>query len=159
VSAFLSGDQAELNPEELMLLANCNFEQVESKQSLMNKVAFFIDVCKIILDTLRQNSKMIDFYNQTAQRVFDFCCKYNYRVEYVRVAETLHSHFNQIIKISKHPELSVQSKIPFPIRLDEEDALQKVLELRYHQLKLSLELKIWSDAFRTTENIYQLINR
>jgi hypothetical protein len=28
-------------------------------------------------------------------------------VEYVRVAETLHSHFNQIIKISKHPELSV----------------------------------------------------
>jgi hypothetical protein len=123
VSAFLSGDQAELNPEELMLLANCNFEQVESKQSLMNRVAFFIDVCKIILDTLRQNSKMIDFYNQTAQRVFDFCCKYNYRVEYVRVAETLHSHFNQIIKISKHPELSVQSKIPFPIRLDEEDAL------------------------------------
>ena len=66
VSAFLSGDSAELNPEELMLLANCNFEQVEQRQSLMNKVAFFIDVCNIILDTLRQNSKMIDFYNQTA---------------------------------------------------------------------------------------------
>ena len=59
--------------------------------------------------------------------MFDFCCKYNYRVEYVRVAETLHSHFNQIIKMSKHPELFVQSKIPFPIKLDEEDALQKAL--------------------------------
>lgn len=53
----------------------------------------------------------------------------------------------------------IQSKIPFPIKLDEEDALQKVLELRYHQLKIALQMKIWSDAFRTTENIYQLINR
>lgn len=125
----------------------------------MASITFFIEVCKIILDTLRQNSKMIDFYNQTATRVFDFCAKYRYRLEYTRVAETLHNHFNQIIKQSKHPELLIQSKIPFPIKLDEEDALQKVLELRYHQLKIALQMKIWSDAFRTTENIYQLINR
>jgi len=31
VSAFLSGDVAELNPEELMLLANSNFHEVEQK--------------------------------------------------------------------------------------------------------------------------------
>ena len=159
VSAFLSNDINELNPEELILLANCGYEQVEAKQQLMSKVSFFIDVCKIILDTLRQNSKMLDFYNQTAQRVFDFCSKYNFKVEYTRVSETLHSHFNQILKQSKHPELFLQSKIPFPIKLDEEDALQKVLELRYHQLKIALQMKVWSDAFRTTDNIYQLINR
>lgn len=53
ISAFLSGDVAELNPEELMLLANCNYEAVERKQNLMSSVLFFIDVCKIILDTLR----------------------------------------------------------------------------------------------------------
>jgi len=53
VSAFLSGDLAELNPEELMLLANCNYKAVEDKQKLMSGVLFFIDVCKIILDTLR----------------------------------------------------------------------------------------------------------
>jgi translation initiation factor 3 subunit A len=159
VSAFLSGDVVELNPEELILLANSGYEHVEAKQSLMSRVVFFIDVCKIILDTLRQNSKMLDFYNQTAQRVFDFCSKYSFRIEYQRVSETLHSHFNQILKQSKHPELFTQSKIPFPVRLDEEDALQKVLELRYHQLRIALKMKVWSDAFRTTENIYQLINR
>lgn len=159
VSAFLSADTAELNPEELILLANCNFEQVEAQQSLMNRVLYFIDVCKIILDTLRMNAKMLDFYNLTAQRVFDFCSKYNYKVEYTRVSETLHSHFNQILKLAKHPELLVQSKIPFPVRLDEDDSLQKVLDLRYHQLKIALGMRVWSDAFRTTENIYQLINR
>lgn len=51
------------------------------------------------------------------------------------------------------------AKIPFPVKLDEEDALQKVLELRYQQLKIALKMKVWSDAFRTSENIYQLINR
>lgn len=159
VSAFLSGDLAEINPDELILMANCSFELIEVKQDLMLKVSFFIDVCKIILDTLRQNSKMLEFYNRTAQGIFDFCSKYNFRIEYTRVSETLHSHFNQILKQSKHPELLVASKIPFPVRLEEEDALQKVLELRYQQLKIALKMRVWSDAFRTTENIYQLINR
>jgi len=102
---------------------------------------------------------MLEFYNRTAQGIFDFCSKYNFRIEYTRVSETLHSHFNQILKQSKHPELLVASKIPLPVRLEEEEALQKVLELRYQQLKIALKMRVWSDAFRTTENIYQLINR
>ena len=34
-----------------------------------------------------------------------------------------------------------------------------MLELRYQQLKIALRMRVWSDAFRTSENIYQLINR
>jgi hypothetical protein len=63
VSAFLSGDLGELDSDELIVLANCNFEEIEAKQQLMSRVSFYIDVSKIILDTLRQNSKMLDFYN------------------------------------------------------------------------------------------------
>lgn len=74
---------------------------------------------------------MLDFYNQTAQKCFEICAKYNYKSEYQKVSETLHSHFNQILKQSKHPETLILSKIPYPVKLDEEDALQKVLELRY----------------------------
>ena len=48
----------------------------------MPSVNFFIEVCKIILDTLRQNSKMLDFYNSTAQKCFEICAKYNYKSEY-----------------------------------------------------------------------------
>jgi len=156
--AFSGGD-GDLNPEDLMFMANCQMEQILEKGRIMPSVTFFIEVCKIILDTLRQNAKLIDFYNQTAQKSFEFCSKYNYKSEYQKISETLHSHFNQILKQSKHPELLVQSKIPFPVKLDEEDALQKVLELRYQQLKIALKMRVWSDAFRTSENIYQLINR
>lgn len=121
----------DINPDDLIYMANCSFEQIEERSKFIPPVNYFIDVCKIILDTLRQNSKMLDFYNATAQRCFEFCAKYGYKAEYQRVSETLHSHFNQILKQSKHPELLVQSKIPFPVKLDEEDSLQKVLELRY----------------------------
>lgn len=95
---FLSGEGGEINPDDLLYMANCQFEQIEERQKVMPSINFFIDVCKIILDTLRQNSKMLEFYNQSAQKCFEFCAKYNYRVEYQRVSETLHSHFNQILK-------------------------------------------------------------
>jgi translation initiation factor 3 subunit A len=125
----------------------------------MPHVNFFIEVCKIILDTLRQNSKLLEFYNQTAIRCFEFCAKYSYKSEYQKVSDTLHSHFNQVVKQAKHPDPQQLAKIPFPIKLDEEDTLQKLLELRYEQLRIALQMKVWSDAFKTTENIYQLINR
>lgn len=120
--AFLSGD-GDLSPEDLIYMANCQYEQIDEKNKIMPHVNFFIEVCKIILDTLRQNSKMLDFYNLTAQKCFDFCAKHNYKSEYQKVSDTLHNHFNQILKQSKHPDPQALAKIPFPIKLDEEDAL------------------------------------
>ena len=70
----------------------------------MPSVTYFTDVCKIILDSLRSNSKMLDFYNSTAQKMFDFCVKYNYKKEYLKVSDTLHIHFIQILKQSKMHE-------------------------------------------------------
>lgn len=95
-SAYLSGDMAELNPEDLLELANLHLPLLENTQSLLSQVNFFLDISKIILDTLRSNSKMLDFYNQTAMKVFEFCSKYSYKIEYQRLSETLHSHFYQI---------------------------------------------------------------
>jgi hypothetical protein len=83
-----------LNPDDLLFIANCQFDQVLEKGKIMPSINFFIEVCKIILDTLRQNSKLLDFYNTTAMKCFDFCAKYNYKSEYQKISETLHSHFN-----------------------------------------------------------------
>ncbi len=46
------------------------------------------------------------------------------------------------------------SKIPFPVKLEEDECHAKLLELRYEQLKRAFAMKEWSDAFRTSENIY-----
>lgn len=65
---------------------------------------FFLEISKNILDTLRSNSKLLDFYNETTRIIFSYCRKYLSSKEYRVISETLHSHFNQIIKSDKNPE-------------------------------------------------------
>jgi len=150
---------ADASPEELILLANCDVEELGEKERLLPKITFFTEVCRIILDTLRLNSRLLYLYNQVAVSLFEFCLRFQCMKEYRRLAETLHAHFYQIQKASKNPEVFNNSKIPYPVRLDDDDALSKLLELRHHQLEFALKMEEWSDAFRTSENIYNLINR
>lgn len=84
----------EYNPEELIFLANCEMEQMEYVRSIQPTFNYFLEISRIILDSLRQNSKMLDFYNSTAIKVFDICARYNIKREYNRISETIHSHFN-----------------------------------------------------------------
>ena len=98
-------------------MAYTSLDLLEEKNAIIPRANFFLDICKNILDTLRSNSKLLEFYNETARKIFVYCKKYNCKKEYKKISETLHSHFNQIIKLEKAPEQN--SKIPFPIRLDE----------------------------------------
>jgi hypothetical protein len=114
-------NEQDATPDELIILAYTNLDYLEEKQTLQPRAFFFLDICKNILDTLRSNSKLLEFYNDTARKVFAFCKKYKCKREFRRVSETLHSHFNQIIKMDKQSEQN--SKIPHPINLDEEDQI------------------------------------
>jgi len=49
-----------------MLLANCDMDLINEKYRLLPRVNFYTDVCKIILDTLRNNSKTLNIYNNVA---------------------------------------------------------------------------------------------
>lgn len=118
-------NQLDTNPEDLMLLAYTSIDNLDEKNKVIPRVNFFLDISKNILDTLRSNSKLLEFYNETARRVFNFCRTYRSKKEYKVISETLHSHFNQIIKLAKAPEQN--SRIPFPIKLEEHDQVTKVL--------------------------------
>jgi len=142
------------------LLANCNIESIQAKREILPKINFFTEVCKTILDTLRQNSKLLDLYASTVNKLFEMSARYKSVTEFKKASETLHAHFNQIMKQHKNPDLLKKSNIPHPVTLEEKDGcLLSLLEIRQNQLRFALGAKQWSDAFRTCENIYQLINR
>ena len=127
-AVFQAGDAS---PEELLLLANCDVDELIQRNSLLPKINFFIETYKIILDTLRQNSRLIELYNQSASKLFSFCHKYKCLKEYRKVSETLHTHFSYIVKASKQPELFQNNKIPYPVTLDDEESTTKLLDLRH----------------------------
>ena len=57
-------------------MAYTNLDYLEERSKVMPRAQFFLETCKNILDTLRSNSKLLDFYNDTARKVFTFCNKY-----------------------------------------------------------------------------------
>lgn len=143
--------------DELIFLAYTGIETLSEKNRILPRVNFFLEISKTILDTLRSNSRLLEFYNDTARLVFNFCKKYKSSKEFKVVSETLHSHFNQIIKLDKSGEQN--SKIPFPIKLEEPEQVTKVLQIRKEQLDIAIEMNEWNDAHRTSINIYQLMSR
>jgi hypothetical protein len=100
------------------------------RSRLLPKITFFLETYKIILETLRQNSRLLDLYNKSATRLFTFCAKYKCKKEFKKVSETLHAHFQYIVKSGKSGELIQNSKIPYPVTLKDDDCTTKLLEMR-----------------------------
>ena len=64
--------EQEATSDELLLMAYTGMDQLEEKHKIQPRAAFFLDICKSILDTLRSNSKLLEFYNNTARKIFSY---------------------------------------------------------------------------------------
>jgi hypothetical protein len=71
------------------------------RNRLLPKINFFLETYKIILDTLRQNSRLMELYNASALRMLEFCLKFKCKKEFLKVSEILHQHFTHILKAAK----------------------------------------------------------
>jgi hypothetical protein len=77
----------------MILLANCDIDELIERNRLLPKINFFLETWKIILDTLRQNNRLMDLYNQSANKLLDFSHKYKCKKEFLKVSKILHDHF------------------------------------------------------------------
>jgi translation initiation factor 3 subunit A len=69
-------------------------------------------------------------------------------VEFRRLCETLRLHLTTVAKYS-HQTHSVN--------LSDPDTLQRFLDTRFAQLNTSVELELWQEAFRSIEDIHNLL--
>ncbi|XP_006456443.1 hypothetical protein AGABI2DRAFT_78098 [Agaricus bisporus var. bisporus H97] len=100
------------------------------------------------LETLKNNARLEAIYQQVAQHAFKFCLKYNRKVEFRRLCETLRLHLSNVAKYS-HQQHS--------INLSDPDTLQHHLDTRFAQLNTSVELELWQEAFRSVEDVHNLL--
>ncbi|KAF9440497.1 hypothetical protein P691DRAFT_767682 [Macrolepiota fuliginosa MF-IS2] len=100
------------------------------------------------LETLKNNARLEVIYQQIAQQAFKFCLKYNRKVEFRRLCETLRLHLSNVAKYS-HQQHS--------INLSDPDTLQHHLDTRFAQLNTSVELELWQEAFRSVEDVHNLL--
>lgn len=68
-----TNQEMEVPTEDLLLLAYTGLDRLNQKNTVMPKVTYFLDIMKTLLDTLRSNSRFLEFYNDTTRKVFNFC--------------------------------------------------------------------------------------
>ncbi|KAH6905115.1 translation initiation factor eIF3a [Coprinopsis sp. MPI-PUGE-AT-0042] len=100
------------------------------------------------LETLKNNARLESIYQQIAQQAFKFCLKYERKVEFRRLCETLRLHLANVAKYS-HQQHS--------INLSDPETLQHHLDTRFAQLNTSVELELWQEAFRSVEDVHNLL--
>ncbi|PFH47045.1 hypothetical protein AMATHDRAFT_50584 [Amanita thiersii Skay4041] len=100
------------------------------------------------LETLKNNARLEAIYQQIAQQAFKFCLKYNRKVEFRRLCETLRLHLTNVAKYPNQPHA---------INLSDPDTLQHHLDTRFAQLNTSVELELWQEAFRSVEDVHNLL--
>ncbi|KAH9916479.1 uncharacterized protein B0H18DRAFT_1124210 [Fomitopsis serialis] len=109
---------------------------------------FLWESYRTALETLKNNARLESIYQQIAQQAFRFCLKHERKVEFRRLCETLRLHLANVAKYAHQTH---------SINLSDPDTLQHHLDTRFAQLNTSVELELWQEAFRSVEDVHNLL--
>ncbi|KAF3901665.1 hypothetical protein ABW21_db0208520 [Orbilia brochopaga] len=136
---------------ESILMATVSGEQTKDRTDrkvVTPWLKFLWETYRTILDILRNNARLETMYQQTASQAFQFCLKYTRKTEFRRLCELLRNHLQNASKYSTQMHA---------INLNDPDTLQRHLDTRFQQLNAAAELELWQEAFRSVEDIHNLL--
>eukprot|EP00298_Acanthocystis_sp_HF-20_P013642 c20449_g2_i1.p1 GENE.c20449_g2_i1~~c20449_g2_i1.p1 ORF type:complete len:913 (-),score=391.39 c20449_g2_i1:30-2747(-) len=137
-------------PESMMLKAVSGEDEKDrtDREIVTPWLKFLWETFRTILDVSRNNNKLEVVYQQTAQKAFEFCVKYQRLTEFRRLCEILRYHLVSIHKTTN--QLSA-------INLNNPETLKIHLQSRFAQLNAAAQLELWQESFRSIEDIHSLI--
>nr|GEU88848.1 eukaryotic translation initiation factor 3 subunit A-like [Tanacetum cinerariifolium] len=141
--------EADNRPEDLMLsyVSGEKGKERSDRELVTPWFKFLWETYRTVLEILRNNSKLMALYADTAHRAFQFCKQYNRTTEFRRLCEIIRNHLANLNKYRDQrdrPDLSAPESQHF------------FLDTRFEQLKVATELELWQEAFRSVEDIYGL---
>ncbi|KAL1918798.1 uncharacterized protein VTP21DRAFT_2820 [Calcarisporiella thermophila] len=137
---------------ESILLSTVSGEQTRDRTDravVTPWLKFLWEAYRTVLDILRNNDRLEILYQATANQAFQFCLRYSRKTEFRRLCELLRNHLQNIAKYSHQPHA---------INLNDPDSLQRHLETRFNQLNAAVDLELWQEAFRSVEDIHNLLS-
>ncbi|CAG8443455.1 11457_t:CDS:2 [Ambispora leptoticha] len=143
--------EASETPESIML-STVSGEQSKDRTDravVTPWLKFLWEAYRTVLDILRNNARLEIFYQSTANQAFQFCLKYTRKTEFRRLCDLLRIHLQNIAKYAHQM---------YAINLNEPETLQHHLDTRFAQLNAAVELELWQEAFRSIEDIHNLLS-
>ncbi|CAH0474042.1 unnamed protein product [Peronospora belbahrii] len=146
-------------PEDVML-STTTFEGSNDRtdrEVVVPWLRFMWETYRTVLDILKSNSKLESLYKATAMQAFDFCAEYQRKIEFRRVCEIMRNHLSALQKHIAAPSSQstrqMRSWDGFTL-----ESVERLLELRYRQLQVATDLELFSEAFRTIDDINNIMN-
>lgn len=136
---------------ESILLSTVSGEQAKDRTDravVTPWLKFLWETYRTVLEILKNNARLEIMYQETALQAFVFCQRYARKTEFRRLCELLRNHLQNAAKY--------QSQM-HAINLSDPDTLQRHLNTRFSQLNVAAELELWQEAFRSVEDIHNLL--
>jgi translation initiation factor 3 subunit A len=146
-------------PESIMLstMTEEGERQRNERKLLVPWLIFVWESYRAVLDILRTSSKLEVVYHRTAERAFDFCFSFKRKVEFRRLCDMLRTHLGFLAKASMTPPNTNDRRLRGWDGWSD-DSIEMHLTTRFKQLEITTKLELWSEAFRTVEDIHSIMH-
>ncbi|KAJ1446349.1 hypothetical protein M885DRAFT_546895 [Pelagophyceae sp. CCMP2097] len=143
-------------PESVLMATMTDDGEQEraEREVLVPWLKFCWETYRSVLDILKTNSKLERVYHATACRAFDFCRKYERRTELRRLCDMLRVHFSNLQKAGSTPNFNSSRLRGWEGWTQE--SIEMHLATRFAQLEAASGLELWTEGFRTVEDIYSI---
>lgn len=147
----LEAEDAVDGPSLLTSISGEDRKERADRELVTPWLRFLWEALRIVLDILK-NNKLETLYHETAQQALAFSIKYKRQMEFKRLSEMLRSHYTLLKNSTQTPVPPGQLPYTTP------ESLQLVLETRFSQTNTAIALDLWSEAFKTIEEIHEMLS-
>jgi len=146
-------DEESIESKILRSVTGDNYEDRNERTQLQPYIKFMWESFRAILDLIRNRTKLELAYFKTATKAMRFCVAYERKQEFKRIGEMLRSHFQQLITHTgdNAAVITVNSVQASP------NSLHSLYGARFEYLNCSIQLELWQEAFRTVEDINEIM--
>eukprot|EP00804_Cyclotella_cryptica_P017601 CCRYP_006745-RB/>CCRYP_006745-RB protein AED:0.08 eAED:0.08 QI:143/0.85/0.75/1/0.85/0.75/8/361/997 len=155
-------DEAFYDTPQSILLSTMSADPEKAQRDtalLLPALKFLWEVYRAVLDILKSNSKLERLYHGVAVNALKFCGEYKRRVEFRRLSDMMRMHLGNLQKyglMSRFEEGKSSNKVRGWEGWTAE-SIELHLQTRFVQLETASSLRLYTEGFRTVEDIYNIL--
>lgn len=153
---------AGLSPQAILLSTMSTDPAKNQRDStlLLPSLKFLWEIYRAVLDILRSNSKLEHVYHAAAVGALQFCRAYKRRTEFRRLCDMLRMHLGNLQRYGGSVGDEAGGKPSNKVRGWEgwtTESIELHLQTRFAQLETASVLHLYTEGFRTVEDIYNIL--
>jgi len=143
---------------QAVLLSSMSTDPAKNQRDstlVLPSLKFLWEIYRAVLDILRSNSKLEHVYHSAAVGALRFCREYERRTEFRRLCDLLRMHLGNLQKYGD--DSSGKNNKVRGWEGWSSEAIELHLQTRFAQLETSSVLHLYTEGFRTVEDIYNIL--